>query len=563
MITQFDTGFLNERRLLHGPWQAFERDVARLLIANGYDDVRVVGGSGDHGGDVVGVQNNALWVFQCKHTTTSPPPREAIPEVVEAAQFYGAEHMVVAVSRPPNDAFYEERKRYERMGLVIQVATPRTLLDLMAQTPEYPRARRHLREYQEDASARIRDALLATGRAQAVLATGLGKTLVMAETVSDLLRDGRIREGRVLVLAHTRELVDQLHRSFWYQLPKWVPTHQLSYGEVPSYWDGITFATVQSARVHLDELPAFGLVLVDEAHHIGAEMFLRTIEAIDPPMLAGVTATPWRGDRYDLDAILGVPLVRVSIADGLRQGFLSDVDYRLLADNVDWEFVQEASTHGYSLSQLNKRLILPTRDEEAANIIRAVFDTETRHAGIVFSPTITHAVHFAGMLRLYGFRAEAISSETSARDRDVLMAKFKAGQLDLVVTVDLFNEGVDVPDVDLVVFMRATHSRRIFVQQLGRGLRVSPTKDHVVVLDFVTDLRRIAEVIELDRAARGGGTEHLVFAGGLIRFNDQSAGNFFREWMLDQASLVLREDDPELILPRFDFPQPPVPGSVQ
>jgi len=558
-----DTGFLDERRLMRGPWQAFERDVARLLVANGYDDVRIVGGSGDHGGDVLGVQDGELWAFQCKHTTTTSPTRDAIAEVVEAGRFYGADHLVVAVSRPPSDAFNAERARYERMGLTIQVATPRVLLGLMARTPEYPRARRTLRDYQEDASTRMREALLATGRAQVVLATGLGKTLVMAETVADLLRDGLIRDDRVLVLAHTRELVDQLHRSFWYQLPAWVPTHQLSNGEMPSYWDGVTFATVQSTRAHLAELPRFGLVFVDEAHHIGADMFLDTIGELAPPMLAGVTATPWRGDRYDLDDILGPPLVRIGIADGLRRGFLSDVDYRLLADNIDWDIIQEASEHGYSLSQLNRRLILPTRDEEAANIIRDVFDTERRRAGIIFSPTIAHARHFAGMLRLYGFRAEPIASDMAARERDVLMAKFRAGQLDLIVTVDLFNEGVDVPDVDLVVFMRATHSRRIFVQQLGRGLRVSPLKDRVVVLDFVTDLRRVAEVIELDRAAGRGKLEHLALAGGLVRFKDQSAGTFLREWMLDQASLLLREDDPKLDLPRFEFPAPAAPGGVQ
>src|ERR1051325_5771075 len=108
------------------------------------------------------------------------------------------------------------------------------------------------------------------------------------------------------------------------------------------------------------------------------------------------------------------------------------------------------------------------------------------------------------MLRQYGFRAEQISSETEPRKRDTLMAKFRSGQLDFVTTVDLFNEGVDVPDVDLLVFLRATHSRRIFVQQLGRGLRLSAGKDKVIVLDFVTDLRRIAEVVHLDAAVRGG-----------------------------------------------------------
>ncbi len=555
--------FLDERRLLHGPWQAFERDLARLMLANGFDDVRVVGGSGDRGADVLGVSRGELWVFQCKHTQTSPPSKDAIGEVVEAAKFYNAHRMVVATSRPPGEAFHEEKRRYERTGLRIQIADPRTLLGMMAKTPEYPPARRALRGYQEDVSSRFRQALIDTGRAQIVLATGLGKTVIMAEVVADLLRDDLIDGGRTLVLAHTRDLVDQLQRAFWFQLPKWVATHRMAEGEMPSFFDGITFATVQSALSRIDDLPPFGLVFVDEAHHIGSDTFRRTIDALKPPMLGGVTATPWRGDGYDIDQMLGPPLVKIGIAEGLQQGFLSEVDYRLLGDNIEWETVQQLSHFNYSINELNRRLIIPTRDEEAARIVRQVFDEERRRAGIVFSPTILHAQNFAALLRRYGFRAETISAETEPRQRDVLMSRFRAGQLDFVATVDLFNEGVDVPDVDMLIFLRATHSRRIFVQQLGRGLRVSPGKSKVVVLDFVTDLRRMAEVVELDKAIRGGDVERLGMGSRIIQFHDNSAGSFLREWMLDQASLILRDGDPKLELPDFEYPEPPPPGGVQ
>lgn len=555
--------FLDERRLLLGPWQAFERDVARLLIANGFEDVRIVGGTGDHGGDVIGVKNSEVWVFQCKHTTNTPPPSDAVHEVVEAGKYYGATRLVVASSRPPGEAFHREKARYERAGLSIEVAPPDALLSMMRDTPEYSIRRRILRGYQEEASDRFRAALVDASRAQAVLATGLGKTLIMAEVCADLLRDGLVKHGRILVLAHVKELVQQLQQSFWFQLPKWVATHRMAEGEFPTFWDGITFATVQSASAKLDALPEFGLVLVDEAHHIGAQTFVDVLETLKPPMLGGVTATPWRGDGYDIDQLIGAPVVRIGIAEGLQRGFLAEVDYRLLGDNVDWEFVQEASQFGYSLSQLNRKLIIPTRDEQAVRIIKEVFDSERRRAGIVYSPTTMHALAFGGMLRRYGFRAETLSHETPPRERDVLMSRFRAGQLDFVTTVDLFNEGVDVPDVDLLIFMRATHSRRIFVQQLGRGLRVSAGKDRVVVLDFVTDLRRISEVVELDAAVRGGSVERLGLGGRLIEFNNRSAGSFLREWILDQASLFDREDDPILEVPKFDYPEPPPPGGVQ
>src|SRR2546422_888110 len=238
----------------------------------------------------------------------------------------------------------------------------------MDQTPEYAPARRTLHDFQQDVASRFREALVDTGRAQIVLATGLGKTVVMAEVVAELLRDGLIEGGRVLILAHTRALVDQLQRSFWYQLPTWVATHRLAEGEAPAYWDGVTFATVQSAASRIEALPQFGLVLVDEAHHTGAETFRRTLESLAPKMKGGVTATPWRGDGYDVDQLLGSPVAKIGISEGLQRGFLAETDYRLLADNVDWEFVQRASKHHYSLAQLNKMLILPTRDEQAVRI---------------------------------------------------------------------------------------------------------------------------------------------------------------------------------------------------
>ncbi|GAB4142365.1 MAG: hypothetical protein Fur0037_09530 [Planctomycetota bacterium] len=558
-----DALFLGTTRLLKGPWQAFERDVARLFLHNGFEDVRLIGGTGDKGGDILSVKDGKLWVTQCKHTTTTPPPLSSVDEVIEAGRFYGADRLLIASSRPASDSLRSRIQRERRLGLDIDLAEPAKLLTWMKNSPEYSPSARKLRPYQQQASERLRDALIDTGRGQLVLATGLGKTVIMAETVASLLRDGRVLGNRILVLAHTCPLVDQLIQAFWFQLPRSVPTHRFADQEVPAYWDGIIFATIQSVSNNLDGMPEFGLVVVDEAHHIGAATFQAAIDSLRPQMLAGVTATPWRGDGYDIDRLLGPPLVRVGISEGLQAGYLSDVDYRLLADNLDWEFVQQASRHNYSLSQLNRRLILPTRDEEAARITAEVFKNEGRRGGIVYCPSAVHARTFAATLRQFGFQAEAILHETPPRERAKLMSRFRGGGLQFVTVVDLFNEGVDVPDVDMVVFMRVTHSRRIFVQQLGRGLRISPGKDRVVALDFVTDLRRIAEVVELDQAVKGGEVERLGLGRSLISFSDHSAGSFLREWMLDQASLFLREGDPHLEVPDYDYPESPSPGGVE
>ena len=166
------------------------------------------------------------------------------------------------------------------------------------------------------------------------------------------------------------------------------------------------------------------------------------------------------------------------------------------------------------------------------------------------------------MLRLFGFRSASITGDMDARERYKLMAAFRKGTINAITTVDIFNEGVDVPDVDMLAFLRVTHSRRIFVQQLGRGLRLAPKKKKVIVLDFVSDLRRISEVIDLQRAVVGD-VERLDLVEQIVQFRDQGAGHFMYEWMLDQADLFNREGDSKLQLPEFNFPSPAIGGTVQ
>lgn len=553
--------FLGTQRLLLGPWQALERDVARLMVQLGFADVRIVAGTGDHGADVLAVRAGFAWVVQCKHTSNSGPAPSAVEEVARAAQFYEADRMAIATSRPVGPKFKEEVARFARQGLRIDVWEPAVLRELVSRAPKYAPTRQTLRPYQLAAVERLRNSLLSEGKGLVVLATGLGKTVVMAELVAEAIANGDLREGRVLVLADKRELISQLQIGFWAQLPKSVPTHMLHSAEKPSFWDGITFATVQSASTH-DRLPYFDLVLIDEAHHAGSITFQETLSRLSPRMIAEVTATPWRGDGFDIARTFGEPLVRMGISDGLREGYLSEIDYRLMADDLDWHVVQDRSQNNYALSHLNRSLIIPTRDEEAAVIIAETFQGEGRKGGVVFSPSLQHAREFAGQLRGQGLRAEAIGSDDGDRAREKLMARFRKGSINVMTTVDLFNEGVDVPDVDLIAFMRVTHSRRIFVQQLGRGLRLSAGKDRVIVLDFVTDLRRIAEVVELEAASRAGPLERVSMGPHGVSFRDAAIGDFLMEWVRDQADLLLREDDPVLQAPRFDFPEAPPPGAV-
>jgi superfamily II DNA or RNA helicase len=417
-----------------------------------------------------------------------------------------------------------------------------------------------LHEYQMIAVEKLRAAVLDSGKGQLVLATGLGKTVVVAEMVTDLLNDGLLGEGRVLVLAHTVPLVNQLLMSFWRHLPKTVSTHRFAQGERPLSFEGITFGTAQSFA-NLDDPPFFDLVIVDEAHHMGAPEYLRTIERLNPPKLVGVTATPWRADGVSIDHWLGSPVYIMGIKEGLAEGFLSEVDYRIYLDNIDWDFVAQRSKYGYTIAQLNRRLLIPTRDEEAIREIRRVFDSEDRHHVVVFSPSQTHARSFASDLRRNGFTAASITSDDNPISRHNLIAQFASGKLQVLCAVDILNEGIDIPDVDLLVFLRVTHSRRIFVQQLGRGLRISPSKKNVIVLDFAADIRRIHAALELASSRGNDAIERLLLSHAHVGFTDKSLGSFFHEWIADLGNIQDYEEDEIVKLPiidpvRFNFPDP-------
>ena len=112
-----DDLFLGTTRLLKGPWQAFERAVARLFFQNGFGDVRLIGGTGDKGGDVLSVKDGKLWVTQCKHTTSTPPPLSTVDEVIEAGRFYGADRLLIASSRPASDSLKTRIQRERSVGL--------------------------------------------------------------------------------------------------------------------------------------------------------------------------------------------------------------------------------------------------------------------------------------------------------------------------------------------------------------------------------------------------------------------------------------------------------------
>lgn len=556
--------FLAPQRLLQGGPDRFNLAVERLLWHLGFTDIQNIDGSGDGGGDVLAFLRQQLFVLQNKWTTTGSIDRSGVDEVAEAMRRYNADRGVVVTNALLDAGAQKRLSDLRRVGLRIDPWTAPKLDRLGERIPSDPPSRRTPRPYQAEALARLLADLEERSRALLIMATGLGKTVVGAEVIRDHLQT--FPNDDVLVVAHQTELVQQLERALWHHLPKEVPTQTLFHGSKPASLAGVTCATIQSALAAAMEGYRPSLIFIDETHHLGETGRLQDLlEILKDQKQVGATATPWRGDRFDISTHFGAPSFRMGIAEGMSSGYLAQVDYRLFADNIDWDVVQKASREGYTVSELNQKLFLPQRDEAFAEHLMAVWQQTADPRCIVFCRTVSHAERMADFLARYSplwASVESIHSRKTKRDRQVLMTQFRQGAVRLITAVDVLNEGVDVPDVNIIGFQRVTHSRRIFIQQLGRGLRVREGKDRVHVLDFVTDIRRVAAALGLKRdlAALRGPTEVLeVPAHSRIEFSDARVGNLMEAWIEDAASLETAIDES-----RLEFPDVggPVGGAV-
>ncbi|MFC9861679.1 MULTISPECIES: DEAD/DEAH box helicase family protein [unclassified Streptomyces] len=549
--------FLDAASLLDsGPLQ-FPRRIERLLWHLGFSDVSNIDGSGDEGGDILACHKGETWVVQCKWKRHGAVGADAVDEVARARDHYRAHKAVVVTNTRFGPEARTRVANLARLGPGILLWGGTDLTTSFDRVPSRF-GRVTPRPYQTEALQALTADLDASGRALLVLATGLGKTVVGGEVIAAHL--GRAPKDQVLVVAHAKDLVQQLERALWRHLPKDVPTRLLTGDTRPNDLSGLTCATVGSAL----SAARFGyrpnLVVVDEAHHVGEEgQYDELLELLSSARHLGVTATPWRGDKHDITHQLGAPSFSLGIEEGMRRGYLAQVDYRLFVDDIDWDIVREASNHSYGLAELNAKLFLPQRDEAIRDELATAWASTRNPRAIVFCRTIEHAERLADMLRRTPLwsGALAIHAGLAKREHQNRLLAFRAGEVPILTAIDILNEGVDVPDVNILCFARVTHSRRIFVQQLGRGLRLREGKERVTVLDFVSDLRRIAAALKLKRALDGDGEVETLakVTRSSIDFSDQKVATLMDEWIKDAASLETAYDEHRLQFPATRAPQ--------
>jgi superfamily II DNA or RNA helicase/diadenosine tetraphosphate (Ap4A) HIT family hydrolase len=323
-------------------------------------------------------------------------------------------------------------------------------------------------------------------RAIVVLATGLGKTWLAAFDAAAYARD-RLggRAPRILFIAHREELLVQASRTFRCMFRDQRPRVGFFVGEHDDLGADLVFASVQklSRPEHRARLASarFDYAIVDEVHHGTAKSYRDVLDRLDAGFLLGLTATPDRADGADVLGLFDDYVAyRADLGVGVEQKRLVPFAYFGLKDQVDYERI---TWHGQRFNADELARAVDT-DERLEQLWRRWIEHPGRRT-IVFCCNIQHADHASAFLTRKGVKIASVHSGPTSVDRAEALTDLASGALDALCAVDLFNEGVDVPLVDRVVMLRPTESPVLFLQQLGRGLRVAPGKERLVVLDFV------------------------------------------------------------------------------
>jgi len=545
-------GFLSTERLSKGPWQAFERGIARLLAHSGWEINELVGGAGDNGADIIAAfrdetGNLIEYIYQAKFSENNKPISvDIIGDLKRAMEYYEIDKGVAVSNRLLSDSQNLKIESLINTGYNIGTFLSKNIYDIYVALPVWTKETRKLKLYQAEALSSLQNAFLRGDKQGLVcLATGLGKTFVAAAFLRWLYENNQ--NINVLILANTKSLIEQFDKAIWTNLPKWVATHLVYDSEKPSFFEGVTLSTFQSFQQfrQLSEDIKYDLVIVDEAHHAPAVTYSKILRNLEPRFILGLTATPFRSDDRDISEIFGQPLIYYSVYNALQKGFLAKVEYQLKNDNIDEDWITHNSKKGHTIKQLNKKIFLPERDENICDQIFNTWNERKLERGIIFCNSSEHAERIERILKAnYQLPAWSLTNRIkTSREKAKRLRDFRMGKIKILTCYDMLNEGVDVPDVDFIAFLRVTHSRVYFLQQLGRGLRYKEGKT-LLVQDYVADIRRVARIksfkYDMEAMKRNEIEDLFIDNAFELKFSSSHTSNF-----LDLVTKDITEESDE------------------
>lgn len=342
-------------------------------------------------------------------------------------------------------------------------------------------------------------------------ATGTGKTVMAAVDYSRLRQ--RLPRSRLLFVAHREEILAQSMATFRHALREPAFGERWVGGKRPQRFEHV-FASIQSLHatgLELVDADQFDVVIVDEFHHAAAPSYQALLHHLKPRELLGLTATPERADGLPvLEWFDNRIAAELRLWDAIDQHRLVPFAYYGVHDGLDLRRIPWRRGGGYDVEGLSN--LLTADDAWARMVLSQLIDKiadPSRMRALGFCVGVQHAHFMARVFRNAGVAAVAVSGDTPEEERKDALRKLASGELNVVFSVDLFNEGVDVPEVDTLLLLRPTDSATLFLQQLGRGLRRHSSKAICTVLDFVGHHRREFRFDRRLRALIGGTRKHI------------------------------------------------------
>lgn len=352
-----------------------------------------------------------------------------------------------------------------------------------------------LRPYQQECVEALAEARKAGEKRGIVsMACGLGKTVTAITDVEQFLAERPY--AKVLFLCHNSDILLQARDRFVeyfgnaYSYGLFVSSaEKVGYRRKPKPTKFL-FASFQTmlGRRQLFSAKEFDYIVTDEAHHSRAETYEPTITYFQPSFLLGLTATPFRRDGQRVETLFGRVVYEMDIVDGILGGWLAAIDYYLMVDGLG------DGLDTMNMQQLNRQVAARLDDAEIVRIIKEEAAKEEKPTVMIYCRTVKHAEEVAA---LYGEKARVISGKITPQESAAILEQLRVGEIEAVCSVQKLNEGVDLPSLSIIAFLRNVVSRNVFEQQLGRGLRLAPGKTRVKVLDFVANNKRIEMVSEL------------------------------------------------------------------
>ena len=345
-----------------------------------------------------------------------------------------------------------------------------------------------LRDYQVENKKKIYEAWQSCRSVMLQMPTGTGKTRLFVSIARDIFDYGASikRTYKVLILAHRKELIEQIsdHLGQKYRLAHGLIISQNI--EQKKYSMQVGSVPTLNRRLERWEDKNFDVIIIDEAHHVKAKSYKKIIDLYPNAKIIGVTATPYRlnhaGFRPEFDELIVSP----SVAEFIKRGYLCEYDYYSIRPNSELQKQIDRMKLDFEGDYKESEMM----DVMDRDFIRAdILDTYQRYAGgkkaIVYTINRKHNVHLAEKFKAANIVSAAIDSETPKEKRDELVNKFRRGDIRVLFNVNIFSEGFDCPDVEVIQLARPTKSLSMYLQQVGRGLRPADGKERLLILDNV------------------------------------------------------------------------------